>query len=760
MARGASSAEEVQLFPCTASSYRDAIPRPEELTHMTVMEPNAAYAGHDIPFDFQQGVDEFGREPVPTQTSTADPSGPLSATGLDERPPEQHLSPEEVLQRIESRILEPEAAPPPIVLPTRAASGRYRSPAQVFQLELRVDIDGRRPLRRLSGDYYSVSGATTTYFGSWTVDAVTVTATPTLVTIVGTARTTWTTTYTVARVTIPRATIFSPPPAATLRWSTPTGTPGATYACPWESSAFRTVELEQDCEAGITAFSSYNTGSLPSGGPARTLNVPGAYAEAGVQVLDTGAANVITTPSSHIWTNASLHNAMLTHFSRYQERPQLKVWLLHAMRHELGVGLRGIMFDQQGLHRQGCASFYQAISAGTAANLREQLYVNTHELGHCFNLFHSFHKTFMTPPLPNRPGSLSWMNYPQNYAPGGGAPGGAAAFWAAFPFQFDDLELAHVRHGFRNNVVMGGNPFGTGAALEAEREFGDPVTDTSGLDLRISVSPERPVLGTPVVLEISLVAERTQQVHTREQLHPKYRFVQVAISRPRGDVIVHEPPVSHCVVPELVVAGHAEAQPTSAYIGYDAVVGQVFEDPGTYRVRASYAAPDGSLIVSNVAVVRIASPRTDQSERVADLMLDDQTGMALTLLGSDSRFLADGMRALETVSSDHPDHPAAPYARLALGINAARPFTEVLDNGEVRIRERDLARAEDLLRPAIDASRRDEGLDDLTVYQALTYLSDAYRAEGDEDQARALREDARRLAESKNAPSSVLKWLE
>ncbi|HEX6344487.1 hypothetical protein [Umezawaea sp.] len=726
---------------------------------MTVMEPNAAYAGQELPYDLQVGADEAVREHHQSPVVTADPSAPSSAAGLDERPPEPHLTADEVLQRIESRTLEPEAAPTPIVLPTRAASGRYRSPALGFQLEMRVDIDGRRPLRKLSGDYYSVSGATTTYFGSWTVDAVTITSTPTLVTVVGTARTTWTTTYTVARVTIPRVTIFQPAPAATIRWSTPTGTAGATYVCAWESGAFRTVELEQDCEAGVTAFTSYNTGSLPSGGPARTLSVAGAYAEAGVQMVDTGATNAIATSSSHIWTNASLHNAMVTHFSRYQEQSQFKVWLLHAMRHELGVGLRGIMFDQQGLQRQGCASFYQAISAGTAANLREQLYVHTHELGHCFNLFHSFHKTFMTPPLPNRPGSLSWMNYPQNYAPGGGAPGGSAAFWGAFPFQFDDLELAHVRHGFRNNVIMGGNPFGTGAALEVDNGFADPVVDTSGLELRIAVTPDRPVLGTPVVLEIKLVVERRQLVHERQQLHPKYRFVQVAISRPRGDVVVHQPPVSHCALPDLVVAAHGEVQPISAYIGYDAAVGQVFEDPGTYRIRASYVAPDGSLIVSNATSVRIAAPRTEQSEQVADLLLTDQAGMVMTLLGSDSPHLEEGRRALEVVSSDHPDHPAALYTKLAMGINASRPYTEVLDNGEVRVRDRDVARGENLLRQVVDASRGDEGVDDLTVYQALAYLSDAYLAEGDDGRARALRDDARQLAESKNEPASVLRSL-
>ncbi|MGH3518323.1 MAG: hypothetical protein ACRDQ7_13070 [Haloechinothrix sp.] len=743
---------------------------------MTVMEPNAAAAGPELPIDLEvstEAADAGGAEepqPPGQAARTADPSAPAVEPGMADQPMDSALTAEDVLQRINGRAApeaeaiapaEPGAPPRPIKfpLPYRAASGRYRSRPIGYQLELRVDVDGRRPLRKLSGDYFSVSGSTTTYFGSWTVDAVTVTSSASSVVVVGTARTTWSTTFTVAKVTIPRTTIFRPAPPAKIQWSTPSGAIGATYVCGWESGSYRVVELEQDCESGVSQFVSYNTGSLPSGGPARPLSVAGAYAEAGIQMLDSGGANAIATPSGHIWNNASLHHAMQTHFSRWQERPQFKVWLLHAMRHEYGVGLRGIMFDQQGLQRQGCASFYQAISAGTAANQREQLYVHTHELGHCFNLFHSFHKSYMNPPLPNRPGSLSWLNYPQNYNPGGGAPSGAAAFWAAFPFQFDDLELAHLRHGFRNAVIMGGNPFGTGAALEASDEYADRVSDTSGLRLKIAASADRSMLGTPEVLQISLVAERTQQVHRREQLHPKFGFVHVAVSRPRGDVVLYQPPVLHCVSPELVVSGHDAEQPISAYIGYDAAVGQIFEDPGTYRIRASYAAPDGTMIVSNTATVRILSPRTAADEEVADLMLGDQTGMALTLLGTDSPYLAEGTNALETVLAEHAGHPSAVFAKLALGTNAARPFTQADAEGNVEVRERDLSRADALLGEAVDASRGAEGLDDLTVLETLTYLADSHQAEGDEGTARSLRQDAVQLANSKDAPESVVRSL-
>src|SRR5262245_26873973 len=67
----------------------------------------------------------------------------------------------------------PVPAPGPIVptLPKRAVSGRYRYSGTVWQLELRIDVDGKRPMKRVSGDFFQVSGATVTYFGSFVVNA-------------------------------------------------------------------------------------------------------------------------------------------------------------------------------------------------------------------------------------------------------------------------------------------------------------------------------------------------------------------------------------------------------------------------------------------------------------------------------------------------------------------------------------------------------------------------------------------------------------
>lgn len=64
-------------------------------------------------------------------------------------------------------------------------SGRFRSAGAGTQLELRVDVDGPRPLMRISGDFFQMSGATTNYVGSFVVEALTTTLAEGLVKLTG-----------------------------------------------------------------------------------------------------------------------------------------------------------------------------------------------------------------------------------------------------------------------------------------------------------------------------------------------------------------------------------------------------------------------------------------------------------------------------------------------------------------------------------------------------------------------------------------------
>ena len=196
--------------------------------------------------------------------------------------------------------------------------------------------------------------------------------------------------------------------------------------------------------------------------------------------------------------------------------------LFHARPHDLGPSLYGIMFDQQGKQRQGCAVFYAGIggtrrtrggSSSTRASTRSGT-ASTCSL---------WQKSLATPPQPNRPASPSRMNYPWRF------PGGPAAFWTSFPFRFDAQELVHIRHAFRNDLVMGGNPFGTGEALDDLESWREPVEDRSGIRLELAAPPSF-AFGAPVTVEVKLDVRRRAR-RPRDQAHPP---PQRAMSRSRS----------------------------------------------------------------------------------------------------------------------------------------------------------------------------------------------------------------------------------
>ncbi|MGH9281783.1 MAG: hypothetical protein ACRD0S_02475, partial [Acidimicrobiales bacterium] len=430
-------------------------------------------------------------------------------------------------------------------------------------------------------------------------------------------------------------------------------------------------------------------------------------------------------------SDAELHQAMQNQFSLWSNVPQWAVWLLAAFEHERGPGLYGIMFDQQGAHRQGCAVFHKGIGGTTPEQLRLQLYTYVHELGHCFNLLHAWQKGLATPPAPNRPGSLSWMNYPWYYPGGPGTSGNPAAFWSAFPFVFDDLELVHLRHAFRSHIVMGGSPFATGSALKAPEALENPVHDDSGVALEIRAKPSV-ALGEPVVVELKLSSldVRGRTVHTL--LHPDYGATQFAIRKPSGRSIVHHPMIEHCAVPETTLLKPDQpALYDSAYLGYGKD-GLTFDEIGPYQIRALHAAVDGSQVVSNVLTIWVRAPLTQADQAVAELLLGDEQGALFYLLGSDSEYLRPGNDALAQVLDAHPDHPLADYVRLAEGINAAREFKRVLPDKRVTVRPPDPSRGEQLLAPVVAAS---SGIDNITLSQATTALVRSQQKAGDPDAA-------------------------
>ncbi|HET9385854.1 MAG TPA: hypothetical protein VFO67_11955, partial [Gemmatimonadales bacterium] len=341
-------------------------------------------------------------------------------------------------------------------------SGRYTglmtAPLAGSQrLELRVDVDRLGPhaavMNRVSGDVYDVGNGEETYRESWIVEQPKV--------VPGSDKT---------RIDGPVKFWKRPDAPATIRLGiSPSGKAEVIltladgtdeiYECDRSGSEFREVTLEVDvCESvaplRLPEYDVTSHPDHPGGLVRRTMKLSSAFREAGVAVtILTGPPEVKDgKPEFATWSDAELHHALTSHFKGQRSLwPQWSLWGLLAGSNERGDA--GVMFDQVDPDRQGFAVFKSPVFAGLpsghtsaveqeVAALRMYLFTWVHEMGHAFNMVHSADKL--------RSRALSWMNNPINF------DGGPREFWGKFPFQFDDKELEHIRHGDMAAVIMGG----------------------------------------------------------------------------------------------------------------------------------------------------------------------------------------------------------------------------------------------------------------------------------------------------------------
>ena len=80
--------------------------------------------------------------------------------------------------------------------------------------------------------------------------------------------------------------------------------------------------------------------------------------------------------------------------------------------------------------------------------------------------------------------------------------------------------------------------------------------------------------------------------------------------------------------------------------------GFYFDQPGHYRIRAVYAALDGSEVLSNMITIRVRYPVTAADEVLADLFMGDEQGTLLSLQGSDADCLRRGNDAFNEVAGE------------------------------------------------------------------------------------------------------------
>ncbi|GID93166.1 hypothetical protein ACFQFC_05150 [Amorphoplanes digitatis] len=563
----------------------------------------------------------------------------------------------------------------------RTVSGTYRGseasePERI--IEIRVDVDGHRPQHRVSGDVYlrtSPFGAEQLiYVESFVVDRPEVGGDERWMTIGGKVADHADQSLVIY---LPRVPAGSTQPAISVNWLYD-GSVVATFACPKSSEFFRTATIELDCFQGSTVPVDLDPAIDPSpAGLTGPVSLRSAFADAGIDIrveLDDVLTDQDGPDTGTDWDGAELHDLMEARFDSFANRRQWKLYSVVVPRitsYNPGFLIFGVMFDwgleQPGdtSFRQGCAMAGESLRTYESGTLydtpakKDRLFLQNfvHEVGHAWNLPHTWQRTAR----PDR-ASTSFMNYPQNYT--GGATG-SAAFWSAFRWTFDDVEIGWMRHADLADVIFGGDDFILGNLSRIPTATATPV--------RIALTAPPIVEATePVYATLTVTNDTAGPIGLPGDLSPEAGTVRIQLRRPDGVLIEHRPPLRRLIAP----GGTATLQPgesraVSIPLSFTAT-GPAFPLAGEYRIVAAIEPAPDVLLASNGLRLRVRHPADAEAEELAAVVTRPDVARFLYYGGSARHpGLADELS--EVADRHEKTSPAtARHLSAALGSHYAR----------------------------------------------------------------------------------------
>jgi len=444
------------------------------------------------------------------------------------------------------------------------------------------------------------------------------------------------------------------------------------------SASFDPVEFEFDSTPDANpslAIQTHAHPNHPPGMPIETLSIAKVYERAGFNVSVAPQGPPIPVAGAGVdgvWSDTEMHDAMQAHWSRFRDQAQWAMWVFHAAMHESGRSLGGVMFDDIGPnHRQGTAifteSFISHAPAGDPAAVawvaRMRFWTACHEMGHAFNLAHSWQKSLGTPwlPISDEPEARSFMNYPYNVS------GGETAFFEDFGFRFSDPELLFMRHAPRSFVQMGNADWFDHHGFEEASVSREPK-----LALVVRVNREKPLLQfmEPAVVELKLTnISRQPMIVPKDLLEDSHHLTLVA-KRGRDPARSWSPFASACHEPEVRVLAPGDSMYAPIFLGAGKG-GWMVAEPGVYQVQACLHLPDGEDIVSAPMELRVAPPAGYDEEMMAQDLFTQDVGRALAFDGT--RELSTANQALRETVDRFPTRAVSTHARVALGMPMRRP---------------------------------------------------------------------------------------
>lgn len=423
----------------------------------------------------------------------------------------------------------------------------------------------------------------------------------------------------------------------------------------YESPYFREAEFEFDFQYCTQRVMAIDTGAHPERPatlPVQTLTVKNVYSRAGIDLQTSPhVAELPEEPFDTVWSDQELHDAMTMYWSYYQAQKPWAGWLLFAQ-YYVDPDVFGIMFDNPDLgpgnriQRQGAAVFVRTLWENIPHSLphreahlqRRTFFSAIHELGHCFNLGHSWEKHAADPWIPLNPDekAFSIMNYPE----------GVEGFWKYFEYRFSDAELYFLRHAPEEFVAMGG---------EAGKDHGYRSRDHAveldpRMTLEIAVDRERRLFEflEPVVLDLKLTNSGDSPIYVDPAIFRENHALQLAIRPRHGLAVGWRPYVTRCILAEPRLLSPGQSIEASAFVSAG-IGGWYLAEPGAYSLEARIDTEHGAVFAAPLDL-RIAMPRHREEELVAQDFFTDEVGRALALGGT--RVMGRAIESLTEVTED------------------------------------------------------------------------------------------------------------
>lgn len=453
----------------------------------------------------------------------------------------------------------------------------------------------------------------------------------------------------------------------------------------FKSPHFHRVDFEFDCAEDESATTSLYTCAHPNR-PAilrcENLSIQQVFERAGFHVTTSPGDIVPLTGAgpNEEWSDQEMHDAMQTYWSRFASRAQWSMWVFFAALHEMGTGLGGIMFDDIGPnHRQGTAIFNDSFISNPPADGPDQdawvqrmiFWTACHEMGHCFNLAHSWQKSLGTPwiPLHDEPDARSFMNYPFRVS------GGETAFFADFEYRFSDGELLFMRHAPARFVQMGNADWFDHHGFQEVSVSPEPA-----LALELRVNRERAVFEfmEPVTVELKLTNISSQPQLVDDNALSRTDSMTVILKKEGTAARQFFPYAQYCVLGKArtLIPDESVYESLSFSAGRN---GWDIGGPGNYTVQVALQI-DHEDIVSNALRIRVAPPLSYEEESLAQDFFSDDVGRIITFGGS--RFLVNGNEILHEVAEKLSGRRVALHAALALGNEVAHEYKQLVEDPE------------------------------------------------------------------------------